>query len=224
MHLLNSNSHICVSAYTNVKASELLAHFPFFGTYFDVSTYERGCALAIGNNVQLAWDQKRGYVQIRKPGFLNIPLVDLRAIPFSIEFSLRFQTPPLSRQWLLTNWQDQNWQYWIFVDPDGTMSCGLRANTKPTDPAKDLVIVQAKVPFGKFFDAVFVYDTTRRTFSIFINGVLGGTASVDPSFSDLTLHTSSQQFIQFGNKGDDSPVTGVLDADLSQLRFYKLTF
>jgi len=212
--------------YDGVKASKLLGYWPFVGSYYDVSTNARGPATVQGNNVQLAFEQHAGYVQIRKPGFLNIPAVDLRTINFSIELTLRFSSIPTSRQTLLSNWQSGNWQYWMALETDGTVFFTLRRNmyTAGSDPTQDLVVVQTKVPVGRFFNAVYVYNSHCRKFSVFIDGALAASAVVRQEVTDLTLHTATQQHVQFGNKGDDWPTTGVADADLSQLRFYELTF
>jgi hypothetical protein len=66
------NSRLCFPAYNGVKASQLLGHWPFLGSYYDVSTNARELGTIQGNNVQLAFEQYAGYVQIRKLGFLNI--------------------------------------------------------------------------------------------------------------------------------------------------------
>ncbi|KAF5319511.1 hypothetical protein D9619_008879 [Psilocybe cf. subviscida] len=212
--------------YDGVKTSQLLGYWPFVGTYYDVSTNGRGPATVQGNNVQLAFANYAGYVQIRKPGFLNIPAVDLRAINFSIELTLHLPSLPTSTQTLLSNWQSGNWQYWMAFEPDGTVFFTLRRNmsTSGSDPTQDLVVVRTKVPVGRFFNAVYVYNSTQRKFSAFIDGKLADSAVVRQEVTDVTLHAATQQYVQFGNKGDDKPTTGVLDADLCQLRFYQLTF
>ncbi|KAF5319519.1 hypothetical protein D9619_008713 [Psilocybe cf. subviscida] len=213
--------------YKGVRASQLLGHWPFAGNYNDASAYARGPATVQGYNVQLASEQGTGYVQIRRPGFLNIPSVDLRTINFSIELRLRFPSLPTSgRQTLLSNWQWANWQYWMALEPDGRVFFTLRRNmqTNGSDPSQDLVVVWARVPVGRFFNAVYVYDSTRRNFSVFIDGALAGSETVRQEVTDVTLHTATQPYVQFGNKGDDWPKTGVADVDLSALRFYQLTF
>ncbi|KAF5319691.1 hypothetical protein D9619_008881 [Psilocybe cf. subviscida] len=214
--------------YENVKTTTLLGYWPFVGTYYDVSPNSRGPALYKGTNVSLGFENNVGFVQIRKPGFLNVPAVDLRTISFAIEFTLRVASVPQARQILLSNWQSTQWQYLMTLDTAGKMSLTLRRNmdTNGSDPTQDLVSVTtaATVPVGKFFNVAYVYDSTRRKLSVFINGVLSASSVVRQEVTDLTLHTSTQEYVQLGNKGDDSPTTGNLDADLSQLRFYQLTF
>ncbi|KAF5319747.1 hypothetical protein D9619_008878 [Psilocybe cf. subviscida] len=171
---------------------------------------------------------KSRYVQIRQPGYLSIPAVDIRAINFAIEFNLRMPSTPTSRGILLSNWQSGQWQYIMTIDAAGTISFDLRRNmfTNGSDPTQDLVAVTtaAKVPVGTFFKVVYIYNTTQRTLSVYIDGAFSASAVVRPGITDLTLHTSTQPYVQFGNKADDVPVTGELNADLSELRFLELTF
>jgi len=209
-----------------VKASTLLGYWPFVGTFYDVSTNARGAATVQGTNVALTFEQNTGFAQIRQPGYLNVPAPDLRTINFAIEFTLRLPSLPSSRQILLANWQSGNWQYLMTLQPDGTLDFQLRRNmqTDGSDPTQGLVDVTTKVPgVGKFFKVVYVWNATCRKFSVFIDGALSASSIVRPEVTDLTLHTVTQKVIQFGNKAD-GPNVGLLDADLTQLAFYQLTF
>jgi hypothetical protein len=223
--LPNIVTHRSFSAYEDVKASNLLGYWPFVGTLYDVSPNARGAANIQGPNVALTFEQNNGFVQIRQPGFVNIPAVDIRSINFSVEFTLRLPSLPSSRQILLSNWQSGNWQYIMTLDTDGTLDFQLRRNmpTNGSDPKQGLVNVTTKVPeVGKFFKVVYVYDTlSRRKLSVFIDGLLAASQGVRSELTELSLHTATQPFVQFGNKADGGPV-GQLDADLSQLAFYQL--
>jgi hypothetical protein len=91
------------------------------------------------------------------------------------------------------------------------------------DGARADGMVFSKVPVGRFFNAVDVYDSNCRKFSILIYGTLAASAAVRAEVIDFILHTTTQQSVQFDNKSDDRPTTGVVDADLNQLWFYQLT-
>lgn len=217
-----------LKAYADATSATLLGYWPFVDTLYDVSTNARGPATIQGDNVSLQRADNTGHVQIRTPGFLNIPAVDLRTTSFAVEFSLRLPAAPQTRQVLLSNWQQGNWQYLMQIGTDGKMTFTLRRDmsTSGSNPTQDLVGVTtaAPVPVGTFFDVVYVFDTVKRKLSVWIDGVMSAEAVVRQEFTDLKLHAASQSVVQFGNKGDDSPVTGQLNADLKQLRFYQLTF
>ncbi|KAF5315013.1 hypothetical protein D9619_007108 [Psilocybe cf. subviscida] len=211
--------------FQGVLSSTLLGYWPFVGTYYDLSPNARGPALVNGANVALS---PLGYVEIRQPGFLSIPAVDIRTISFAITFTLRLPSAPTSRQILLSNWKTNEWQYLMTVDAAGTMTFLLRRNinTNGSNPTQDLVSVTtaATVPIGTFFNVIYTYNTSQRTLSVYINGILSASAVVPSQFTDLTLHNATQTYVQFGSKADDTPVTGKLNADLSQLLFLKLAF
>ncbi|KAF5315007.1 hypothetical protein D9619_007102 [Psilocybe cf. subviscida] len=211
--------------FKGVLSSTVLGYWPFVGTFNDFSPNARGPALVNGSNVALS---PSGYVQIRKPGFLSIPAVDIRTINFAITFNLRLPSAPTSREILLSNWQRNNWQYLMTVDAAGTLTFVLRRNmnTNGSNGSQDLVAVTTaeKVPIGTFFNVIYTYNTNRRTLAVYINGILSASAVVPSEITDLTLHNATQTYVQFGNKADDTPVTGQLNADLSQLLFLKLAF
>lgn len=77
------------TAYAGATSVLLLGHWPFVGSYYEVTTHAWGPAESHGTNVSLQYLNKTGFVQIRRPGFLNIPAIDLRETSFAIEFILR---------------------------------------------------------------------------------------------------------------------------------------
>lgn len=165
-------------------------------------------------------------MKIRNPGYLNIPNVNIQADSFTIAFSLRLAAASTTRQILLANWTSGQWQYITTVDAAGTLSGSLRRNmqTNGSNPEQGLVdVTTAKpVPVGTWFDVAFSYDAPTRAFSVYIDQQKSSSSVVRSSVTDLTLHTSNVKYVQFGNKADDNPSIGNLNADLRDLRFFKL--
>ncbi len=165
-------------------------------------------------------------MKIRNPGYLNVPNVNIQADSFTIAFSLRLAAALTTRQILLANWTSGQWQYITMIDAAGTLSGALRRNmqTSGSNPEQGLVdVTTAKpVPVGAWFDVAFTYDAPTRTFSVYIDQQKSSSSVVRSSVTDLTLHTSNVKYVQFGNKADDNPSTGNLNADLRDLRFFKL--
>ena len=200
----------------------------------DTSSNQVGPATIVGNNVQLAFEDaaphshvvEQGYIRIRNPGYLNIPNVNIQSDSFTISFSLRLAAASTARQILLSNWSSGQWQYITTVDANGTLTGVLRRNmyTSGSNPDQDLVSVSTArpVPVGAWFDVAFTYDAPTRTFSVYVDLEKSASSVVRSSVTDLTLHTSNVRYVQFGNKADDSPSTGNLNADLRDLRFFKL--
>jgi Concanavalin A-like lectin/glucanases superfamily len=208
-----------------------IAHWSFDDTLNDISANQVGPAVIVGSNTGLVFEDasgsqlKRGYIKIRNPGFLNVPNVNIQSESFTFAFSLRLAAASTARQILLSNWSSGQWQYLNVVDAAGTLSSTLRRNmeTNGSNPEQDLVsVTTAKpVPVGTWFDVAFSYDTPTRTYSVHIDQQKSASSVVRSSVTDLTLHTSNVQYVQFGNKADDNSI-GNLNADLRDLRFFKL--
>ncbi|KJA18996.1 hypothetical protein HYPSUDRAFT_908873 [Hypholoma sublateritium FD-334 SS-4] len=145
---------------------------------------------------------------------------------FTFAFSLRLAAASTTRQILLANWTSGKWQYITTVDAAGTLTSSLRRNmqTNGSNPDQGLVdVTTAKpVPVGTWFDVAFSYDSPTRTYSVYIDQQKSASSIVRSSVTDLTLHSSDVKYVQFGNKADDNPSIGNLNADLRDLRFFKL--
>ena len=214
------------------NTSTQLAHWSFHGTLDDISPNQVGPAVIIGSNVGLAFEDttrtqlEKGYIKIRNPGYLNIPNVNIQSESFTFTFSLRLAAASTTRQILLSNWSSGQWQFITTVDATGTLTSDLRRNmqTNGSNPEQDLIAVTTAkpVPVGTWFDVAFSYDAPTRSYSVYINQEKSATSVVRSSVTDLTLHTSDVKYVQFGNKADDNPSTGNLNADLRDLRFFKL--
>ncbi|KAF4621089.1 hypothetical protein D9613_001172 [Agrocybe pediades] len=229
-----SQAHTLCQCCFNPNTSTELVHWSFNGTLDDISSNQRGPAIIVGSNVKLAFEtspitgQEEGYISIRNPGFLNLPRVDVRAISFTSSFSLRLHSQPTTRQVLISNWSRGNWQYINFIEPSGLITSTLRRNmdTNGSNPDQDLVHITSSqpVPIGTWFNVSLSYNAPTRTYSIYLNGKLSGSSVIRPAVTDTTLHTSSAQYAQFGNKADDNPdqPVGQLNADLRNLRCFML--
>lgn len=224
-------SNLCPHCFLPDTSTQI-AHWSFNGTLDDISANQVGPAVIVGSNVGLAFEdaprsqREKGYIKIRNPGYLNIPNVNIQSESFTFAFSLRLTVASTTRQILLSNWTSGQWQYLTTVDAAGTLTSSLRRNmqTNGSDPEQGLVdVTTAKpVPIGTWFDVAFSYDVPTRTYSVYIDQQKSASSVVRSSVTDLTLHTSSVKYVQFGNKADDVPSTGNLNADLRNLRFFKL--
>ncbi|KAF8155582.1 hypothetical protein B0H34DRAFT_675754 [Crassisporium funariophilum] len=224
-------SNLCPNCVLPNTATQI-AHWSFHGTLDDVSVNQVGPAVIVGSNVGLAFENKtltqleKGYIKIRNPGYINVPNVNIQAESFTFAFSLRLATASTARQILLSNWSSGQWQFITAVDAAGTLSGTLRRDmdTNGSNPDQDLVAVTtaSKVPVGSWFDVAFSYDAPTRTFAVYIDQVKSAASVVRSSVTVLTLHTSTVPYVQFGNKADDGPSAGNLNADLRDLRFFKL--
>jgi len=214
------------------NTSTQIAHWSFHGTLDDISSNQVGPAVIVGSNVGLAFEDtsltqlEKGYIKIRNPGYLNIPNVNIQSSSFTFAFSLRLAAASTTRQILLSNWTSGQWQFLTTVDATGTLTSSLRRNmdTNGSNPEQGLVdVTTAKpVPVGTWFDVAFSYDASTRTYAVYIDQQKSASSVVRSSLTDLTLHTSNVKYVQFGNKADDGASTGNLNADLRNLRFFKL--
>src|ERR1700722_19186267 len=206
-----------------------LAHWSFDGTLDDISAKQLGPAVIVGGNVALAFDNDfsgeldEGYIKIRNPGFVNVPHVNIRTASFTIAFSLRLPSASTGTQYLLCDWSSGQWQFMNSIGPYGTLSSTLRRNmqTDGSNPEQDLVTVTTAkpVPVGAWFDVALAYDVPSRTYTVYIDQLKSAASVVRSSVTDLTLHTSSTKYYQFGNKAD-SGNAGQLNADLRNLRLF----
>jgi hypothetical protein len=214
------------------NTSTQIAHWSFNGTLDDISPNQVGPAVIVGSNVGLAFENashnhhQKGYIKIRNPGYLNIPNVNIQSESFTFAFSLRLTAASTTRQILLSNWTSGQWQYLTTVDAAGMLTSSLRRNmqTNGSNPEQGLVdVTTAKpVPVGTWFDVAFTYDVPTRTYSVYIDQQKSASSVVRTSVTDLTLHPSIVKYVQFGNKADDGASVGNLNADLRDLRFFKL--
>jgi hypothetical protein len=228
---MSTTSKLCTHCFLP-NTSTQIAHWSFHGTLDDVSANQVGPAVIVGSNVGLAFEDEsrseldKGYIKIRNPGYLNIPNVNIQSASFTFAFSLRLTAVSITPQVLLSNWSSGQWQFISTVDATGRLSSTLRRNmqTNGSNPEQDLVGVTTAnpVPVGSWFDVAFSYDALSRTYSVYINQEKSASSVVRSSVTDLTLHTSNAKYFQFGNKADERPSIGRLNADLHNLRFFKL--
>ncbi|KDR71434.1 hypothetical protein GALMADRAFT_213760 [Galerina marginata CBS 339.88] len=228
---MSTTSNLCPHCFLP-NTSTQIAHWSFHGTLDDISVNQVGPAVVVGSNVGLAFEDttrtqlEKGYIKIRNPGYLNVPNLNIQAESFTFAFSLRLPTVSTTRQILLSNWSAGQWQFITVVDAAGTLSGTLRRDmqTNGSNPDQDLVAVTTAkpVPVGSWFDVAFSYDAPTRTFAVYVDQQKSAFSVVRSSVTDLTLHTSTVKYVQFGNKADDGASVGNLNADLSDLRFFKL--
>ncbi|KAF9033840.1 concanavalin A-like lectin/glucanase domain-containing protein [Panaeolus papilionaceus] len=217
------------------NTSALMGHWSFDGTLDDVSPNRVGPAVIVAGTsaTALAFETQwpdyfepnsKGFVKVRSPGWLTIPALPfIQNQSFTIGFSVRVtQAPTAVRDTLIGNWLANNWQFTISVESNLTLSCLLRRNIEGTERDLVQVLTASPVTVGSWVDVAFTYDATKRTLAVYLNGVKSNSATIRSSVTDTVLHTSPSTTFQIGMKADDTPNTGTLNADLRDVRFFKL--
>ncbi|PPR02876.1 hypothetical protein CVT24_002298 [Panaeolus cyanescens] len=131
-----------------------------------------------------------------------------------------------TRMVLLSNWKKDMWQFISFLDPDGRVGLHTRRNmhTSGSDPDQGLVdvLTASAIPIGQWVNIAFSFDRTKRTLYVYVNGKRSNESVVRSSVTDLTLHTSNATHFQFGLQADTFTGNGTMNADIRNLRFFKL--
>eukprot|EP00246_Nothoceros_aenigmaticus_P005138 TRINITY_DN1699_c0_g1_i1.p1 TRINITY_DN1699_c0_g1~~TRINITY_DN1699_c0_g1_i1.p1 ORF type:complete len:277 (-),score=14.08 TRINITY_DN1699_c0_g1_i1:294-1124(-) len=208
----------------------ILGHWPFDGTWDDISTSQRGQAIGawdrepVGGNVKLQWggdDSCAGYVHVGNPGYLQVPRVDFYNITFTFSFSVKLNGAISLRRILYADWNTNNWQFMSFLTTDRKITVWFRNGAQSTFVA---LTSTGQVPLGQWTDIAVVWDRSSRTASIFINRSGSGSQVVAASVTDINLFKSNTYYYQFGAKADSTSIStdyAPLDADVRNLRVLK---
>ncbi|KAF9033795.1 concanavalin A-like lectin/glucanase domain-containing protein [Panaeolus papilionaceus] len=223
----------CIQPTTSV----LVADWSFNGTTDEVSPSQMGkatilnpsasTALKFDDAAPIADHVKQGFIQVRAPAYLNIPAVTfIQDSSFTMSWDMRIPNWPTKRTMLLTNWKSGMWQFLTYYDPDGKVGCQLRRNmdTDGSNPEQGLVDVSTitALPLGVWRNITFTFDRTKRTLYVYVDGKKSNESVVRSSVTDLSLHTSNSTQFQFGFKADENNPNGVMNADIRNLRFFRL--
>jgi len=202
------------------SAPLLEAYYSFGGSWYDMSHHHRGQASPRnGNNVKMG----SSYVTIEKQSYVAMPNIDISTGPWTMGYKIRIHTLG-QQQYLLANFRRMDWAFYSWVDINGKVTMNLRTNvpTHGSNPAQDMITLTTSTSVlkpHKWADLRFVWNPSKRSFTIYVDGRNRASGIVRSQVHDMTLKKSNGE-LTWGIK-EDSSKRGTLSADIRDFYFYR---